>query len=156
MRWFVDEDLPSTPVRCSLFVVQEWLCHGQALGDASLAEAIFDEVLLRNSEHDDDESAVDSLSKGPLSEEGEQRLVDSDDDGGNGDYRGVGRGPELEEENLPESGNVSSDDDLCHGQQDGVTRRGGVTECAGATRRGGARGHGKTRGRSRARGRGGG
>ena len=55
----------------------------QALGDASLAEAIFDEVLLRNSEHDDDASAVDSLSKGPLSkEEGEQRLVDSDDDGG--------------------------------------------------------------------------
>ena len=29
LRWFVDEDLPSTPVRCSLFVVQEWLRHGQ-------------------------------------------------------------------------------------------------------------------------------
>ena len=128
----------------------------QALGDASLAEAIFDEVLLRNSEHDDDESVVDSLSKGPLSqEEGEQRLVDSDGDGGNGDDGGVGRGPELEEESFPESGNVSSDDDLRHGQQDGVTRRGGVTERAGATRRGGARGRGETRGRSRARGRGG-
>ena len=96
----------------------------QALGDASLVEAIFDEVLLRNSEHDDDESAVDSLSKGPLSEEeGEQRLVDSDDDGGNGDDGGVGRDPELEEESFPESGNVSSGDDLPHGQQDGVTRR---------------------------------
>ena len=49
--------------------------------------------------------------------------MDSDDDGGNGDDGGVGRGPELEEESFPESGNVSSDDDLPHGQQDGVTRR---------------------------------
>ena len=75
----------------------------QAFGDASLAEAIFDEVLLRNREHDYDESAADSLSEGPLSEEeSEQCLVDSDDDGGNGEDGSVGRGPELEEESFSE------------------------------------------------------